>query len=174
LVFQSLPVAFSQMAGGRLISSVFFALLLFAALTSAISLLEVVTSTFIDLLGWPRRVATLATGSAIFVLGLPSALHQGPLFGTAFEQRLGRNFFDLVDHISSNWMLPLGGLLIALYVGWAIGPDVRSDEFRRATPGAFLSPWLATLKLVAPAAVLMVLANSTGLLDWLAALGLLR
>ncbi len=74
LVFKSIPVAFSQMPGGTALAIVFFLLLLFAALTSAVSLLEVVASSFIDLFGWRRWTTTMSMGAVIFFVGVPSAL----------------------------------------------------------------------------------------------------
>ena len=162
LVFQSLPVAFAQMSGGRVIAAAFFVLLVFAALTSSISLLEVVASTFIDLLGWSRSKAVLVTSVAIFFVGVPSALSGGSLFGARMKQSLGMTFFDLMDNLSSNWMLPLGGLMIAFFVGWRMHRSTREEQFLAETPAWTMSPWLALLRFVAPVAVLLVMAKSTG------------
>ncbi len=114
LVFKTIPVVFSQMTGGSLLAILFFALLAFAALTSAISLLEVVTSHFIDSFGWTRKKAVLIPGALIFLFGVPSALSgSGGLFGS-WEGVVGKNFFDTMDYLASNWMLPIGGLLMAV------------------------------------------------------------
>ena len=163
LVFQSLPVAFSQMAGGRIIASLFFALLVFAALTSSISLLEVVASTFIDLWGWTRKKAVLVMGAVIFAVGIPSALSfSSAVFGAQMKASLGRTFFDLMDEASSNWMLPAGGLLIAIYVGYGLEKRLRQEQFDTSTPLWAYQPWLTLLRYIAPVAVLVVMLNSTG------------
>ncbi|MEM1023199.1 MAG: sodium-dependent transporter [Myxococcota bacterium] len=166
LVFASIPVALSQMTGGNILSFVFFALLFFAALSSAISLLEVVASSAIDQLGWSRKRATLGVGLAITVLGIPSALSGGTeLFGEGWEAIFGKNFFDGFDWIASNVLLPVGGLLIALYTGWAMPEDVRRREFCQGSSFAGLYPaWLFVIRYVSPVAVLIVFLFSTGIL----------
>ena len=154
LVFQSMPVAFSQMAGGSVLSLVFFVLLFFAALSSAISLLEVVVATIIDQLRWSRERTVLLTGSLIFVFGIPSALAgSGAVFGE-WEKIFGKNFFDSVDYLASNWLLPLGGLFIAIFVGWVLPADVREEEFKQGSSLGKLYPiWNFALRWLVPAAI---------------------
>ncbi len=169
LVFKSLPIAFSQMPAGQVLAVVFFVLLAFAALTSTISLQEVVTSSFIDLYGWGRRKVALVTGLVIFVVGVPSALSfgDGP-FGKGLATLTGRNFFDNVENISSNWMLPLGGMIIALFVGWRVKEDRRLEEFTRGTPwGGIYTAWLGLVRFVVPLGVALVLLYQVGVLKWL-------
>lgn len=167
LIFQSIPIAFSKMTGGYPLSVVFFVLVVFAAITSSISLQEVVTSNFIDLFGWRRRKVSLVTGAIIFVFGIPSALSSsGTVFGAGLLTPLtGKSFFDWVDHITANWMLPLGGLLIAVFAGFVVSGATRSEEFRRGTTWTGLHGiWLVTLRFLAPLAVFIVLLHSTGFL----------
>ena len=171
LVFKTMPILFSQMKAGLLLAILFFALLSFAALTSAISLLEVVSSSFIDLLGWTRRRAVLVSTSTIFVLGVPSALAgSGKLFGE-WATLFGKNFFDTMDYLASNWMLPMGGLLIAVFVGWFMNADLRRKELLAGTPEeqaglweTVYSAWIVVLKFVVPLLVLIVLLNKIGVL----------
>ncbi len=179
LVFQSMPILFSQMTAGLLLAILFFALLLFAALTSAISLLEVVTSTIIDNLGWSRRKAAGAAAGAIFLFGVPSALAgSGELFG-AWGELFGKNFFDTMDYLASNWMLPLGGLMIAIFVGWFMNGQRRREELLAGTPEAqrglwsgLYAVWLLVLRFAVPLLVLLVLLNKIGVLptEWVDAL----
>ena len=165
LVFQSLPIAFSQMPAGYPLSILFFVLLVFAALTSAISLLEVVASTFIDVYGWTRRKATLSTGAIIFVCGIPSALSGGKLFGVDFAKVFGgKTFFDVMDYLSSNWMLPLGGLLVAVYSGYALKEETSAAEFGGIAAAPLHRVWRLTVRYLAPLAVLLVMLKSSGLL----------
>lgn len=170
LVFMSLPMAFAQMPGGRIIGILFFLLLIFAALTSSISLLEVVASTFIDLWGWSRKKAVTIMGVVIFFVGIPSALSfSTAIFGNSMANLVGKNFFDVMDYLSSNWLLPGGGVLIAIFVAWVMPSDMRKEEFNRSTPLWAYRPWLVLLKFIAPIAVAIVMLKSTGIL---AALGL--
>ena len=169
LVFESLPIAFSNMPAGQFLSVVFFVLLAFAALTSTISLQEVVTSSFIDLYGWSRRKVALGSGLVIFFVGVPSALSfgDGP-FGGVLKALSGRTFFDHMENISSNWMLPLGGMIIALFVGFRVKSDQRFEEFTRGTPwGGIYTAWLTLVRYVVPLAVALVLLYKVGVLGWL-------
>jgi NSS family neurotransmitter:Na+ symporter len=165
LVFKTIPVVFSQIAGGSLLSILFFLLLSFAALTSAISLLEVVASHFIDSYGWERKKATLVTGGMIFVFGIPSALAgSGAIFG-AWEGIVGKNFFDTMDYLASNWMLPLGGLLIAVYVGWFANIQTIKSEFVKASKFKYLFySWILALRFVVPIAMIVVFLYKVGIL----------
>jgi neurotransmitter:Na+ symporter, NSS family len=171
LVFKTLPILFSQMKAGLLLAILFFALLIFAALTSAISLLEVVSATFIDLLGWSRRKAATVSAGAIFLLGVPSALAgSGKLFGS-WSTMFGQNFFDTMDYLASNWMLPMGGLLIAIFVGWFMKADLRQAALLEGTPEAsrglwttVYTVWIVVLKFLVPLLVFLVLLNKIGVL----------
>lgn len=172
LVFANIPVALSQMPGGTLLCVVFFALLVFAALTSAISLLEVVASYFIDEKQWSRAKAVLVCGIAILAFGVPSALSGGTeTFGADFAaatQSLGfdkgKNWFDFFDYLASNWLLPLGGMGIALFVAWRLKDKLRRVEFGEQGRWAkFYLLWLNTLRYVVPVAVLAVFGHMIGL-----------
>ncbi len=163
LVFKSMPIVFSQMPAGRLFSTVFFLLLTFAALTSAISLLEVVTSFFIDTLGWKRREATLVPGLLIFLVGVPSALSGSTLKG--FTLIGGRNFFDTMDYLASNWFLPLGGLFTAIFVGWIMDPKRVREEFGTgSTLARFFGIWFACVRYFCPIAVGAVFLHLVGII----------
>ena len=166
LVFMSIPLAFAEMgAGGPLLSILFFGLLVLAALTSAISLLEVVASYFIDQRGWSRKKAGWGLGGAIFLFAIPSAFAADPDFALAsWAPGFGKNFFDTMDYLASNWMLPLGGLLIALYVGWVMPAKVRDAQLE-GTNKTLATAWLWTVRILAPALVLLVLLQKVGFLD---------
>lgn len=166
LVFQSIPVALSQLTGGRVVASAFFTLLVFAALTSAISLLEVASAYFIDERGWSRHRAVMVTGGSIALLGIPSALSGGThLFGDGFAALFGRNWFDLLDYLASNWMLPLGGMGIALFTAFRIDPAIRHDEFLRGTRlGRLYVGWLLLLRYLVPLGVGAVFLHALGVL----------
>ncbi len=165
LVFTTLPVAFARMPAGTLLATVFFVLLVFAALTSAISLLEVATAFFIDERGWPRRRAALVSGAAITLLAVPSALTgSSPLLGPRLEALAGRNWFDLVADLSTNWLLPCGGLGMAVFVAWRLGEPERRAQFAAGSRlGAGYAGWLAVLRYFVPLAVGAVFLHAVGL-----------
>jgi NSS family neurotransmitter:Na+ symporter len=166
LVFKGIPLALSHLPGGPLLTALFFALLFFAALTSAISLLEVATAYLIDERRWPRRRAALTTGAAVATLGVPSALSGGTrLFGEALEHAIGRNFFDTFDYLASNWMLPLGALGTAVFVGYRMDAIVREAEFvRGSTLGRLYGTWLSLLRYAVPLGMTLVFLHALGLL----------
>ncbi len=141
LVFQTLPAVFNGMPAGPLWATLFFLLLLVAALTSGVSLLEVVTAYFVDERKWNRKVAAIVVGGIIFGLGALSAisisdwdrlptLHRGLLlaFGATKD-----SFFDVMDMLGSNYFLPLGGLFTSLFVGWIWGTRKAVEEIRHGS-----------------------------------------
>ena len=166
LVFISIPIALSQMPGGTFLSILFFGLLVFAALTSAISMLEVVTSYLIDERNWIRRRATLVSGALIALVGIPSALSGGTeIFGSGFASVFGKNWFDSFDYLASNWMLPLGGLGISVFTAWRMNEALRHDDFLSGTKLAvFYKGWLLLLKFVVPVAIVLVFLHAVGLI----------
>jgi NSS family neurotransmitter:Na+ symporter len=166
LVFITIPIALSQMTGGSFLASIFFLLLVFAALTSSISMLEVTTSYFIDEKNWTRNRATLVSGGIITLLGIPAALAGGTgFFGAGLTQLIGSNWFDTADYLVSNWMLPLGGLGIALFTAWRLDDAIRSDHFLSGSKLAFFyKTWVSLLRFVAPVAIVLVLLHALGLI----------
>ncbi len=154
LVFSVLPAVFSSMPLGGLVSVIFFVLLAIAALTSGISLLEVVVSWFIDQWGWNRSKAVLFSGGIIFAFGVPSGLSFGLL---ADAKLMGMTFFDHVDNIASNYLLPLGGMLTAIFVGWVWGPKAAQAEIEKhETEFHWAAVWAFLIRYVSPAAVACV------------------
>ena len=166
LIFVSIPVALGQMPGGGFFSAVLFFLLVFAALTSAVSMLEVATSYFIDERGWERRRATLVSGAVILLIGVPSALSGATaLFGGGFAGVFGQNWFDTAAYLANNWMLPLSGLGIAAYTGWRMNDALRHHHFLSGSKLAiFYRAWLLLLRFLVPVAILFVFLNAIGVI----------
>ncbi|MDD5557813.1 MAG: sodium-dependent transporter [bacterium] len=169
LVFHTLPVVFTLMPGGYVFGVVFFVLLALAALTSAISLLEVVCAYFVDERRWPRRTAVLRMGTLILLLGVPAALSFGPLAGAKIF--FGRTFFDFEDVLSSNYMLPFGGLLLSIFVGWVWGADRAVEACRIGNP-RFRSArlWAFAIRYLAPLAVAAIILHQLEILPRVGAL----
>ncbi len=174
LIFVTLPVVFSQLAGGTVFATLFFLLVFMAAITSSISMLEVVAAYFIDERDWSRPKAAWVLGGMIFVLGLPSALATGPMAGMSIAGLLGGaagqgalgnigilnlNWFDLISHVVSDYMLPIGGLFVALFVGWVWEQRLARAEVTDGCPGfAWCGVWLNMLRYLAPLVIAQVLA----------------
>jgi SNF family Na+-dependent transporter len=166
LVFKSMPLAFAEIGkGGMLLAIMFFGLVVFAALTSAISLLEVVASYFIDQWNWNRKRAAWIFGGVIFLFGIPSAFSMDPNFAMpGWAPSFGKNFFDTMDYLASNWMLPMGGLLIAIYAGWFMPRKMRDAELQ-GMPSLLVGGWFVLIRFIAPVLVIIVLAQKVGILD---------
>ena len=168
LIFNTLTVVFGSMTGGYYFGLLFFVLLTVAALTSAMSLLEVVVAYFVDERSWGRSQAVMLFGSLVFLFGLPSALSFNLLADFTYN---GKTFFDIVDFIASNVLLPFGGLLIAIFVGWIWGFDKALIELKHGAENVFKNrKWLVTtfkvfLKFISPVMIFIVFLHSVGLLE---------
>ncbi|QLI82392.1 sodium-dependent transporter [Chitinibacter fontanus] len=124
LTFITMPAIFAQMPMGQWFAVAFFLLLIFAALTSSVSILEPLVAFLMDEFHFERKTATWTAGFSVWLLSIPAALSFGVLKDVLL---FGKNPFDLMDYVSSNIMLPAGGLLSALFVGWAIWPRITRD-----------------------------------------------
>lgn len=118
LLFITIPTVFASMPLGGLFMVLFFVLTCFAAIGAMLSLIEVVVSFLINHMGLTRKWATLATVLSMAALGALAALSNSSLAGVKL---FGLTFFDLFDYLTSNLLLPIGGLFIAIYVGWVWG-----------------------------------------------------
>lgn len=151
LVFITLPDLFAQIPGGAGVAIAFFVLLVVAAWSSGISLLEVVVALGVDRFGWSRRSAAIGIGILIWLLGLPSAI--------------SGEFLDFMDNLTTRYMLPIGGFLIALSAGWLLTKEDREAGFTALRGGgaALAAGWTFTIRFVTPALVLLVILHGLGL-----------
>jgi NSS family neurotransmitter:Na+ symporter len=153
LAFVTLPEVFNILPAGRLFAIAFFALLGLAALTSSVSMLEVPCAVLMRRLRWSRKRGALVIGVAAFLAGVPSALG----FGMWREIGVfGMGILQTIDVIASSIVLPVGGLLIALFVGWTWSGEealrvagISGDHVARA--------WLLLLRFIAPCLILLIL-----------------
>lgn len=161
LVFMTLPAIFQQLPMGSLFSTIFFALLAIAALTSAISILEVPVAFFSEKFKWSRKQTTWTIGIIITLVGMATSLSMGPWSGFTIA---GKNFFDQLDFLASYILLPLGGFFIALFVGWGmkLKDAFAAADFTEA--GILGKVWINVLKFVAPILIFLVFLNSIGVI----------
>ncbi|MEM8930746.1 MAG: sodium-dependent transporter [Acidobacteriota bacterium] len=159
LVFVAMAAIFGTMPLGGVFSVVFYTLLAIAALTSTISLLEVITAYFIDEKGWARTKATWVVTTLCLLLAIPSALSLGANQSlTALWGGGEKGFLDLMDHIWGNLSLPIGAMLLCLFVGWRWGVPAALESIEAGghrLPARAAWGWL--VRVVCPAAVLIVL-----------------
>lgn len=159
LAFVTMPQVFAQMPYGHLFGAAFFGLLAVAALTSALSLLEVVVVFAIERFGWRRRAAAAFAGAMSFALGLPAALSFGWLGGVRVA---GSGVLDAMDFAASNVLMPLNGLLVALFVGWVWRRDAACKSTGLSPAAA--RAWHGVIRFGAPAVIALVMLHAIGLL----------
>jgi NSS family neurotransmitter:Na+ symporter len=154
-VFVTLPLAFARMPLGALAALAFYVLLFVAALASAISMIELAVAALTRSLGWRRAPASLAVGIGCFVAGLATVFSfnlWADWFPLAMLPGLERaTVFDLLDHLTSNLMLPLGAFLLSLLAGWALPASLLAEELRLSAAGA--ARLRSILRYVAPAGI---------------------
>lgn len=158
LTFITLPAVFASMPMGTLFGLLFFALLAIAALTSAVSILEPVVAYFVDEHGWARPRVVLGASAVCLLLAIPASLSFGPLASATLG---GKTFFDWMDFLANTVMLPLGGLLVALFIGWVWREPARhhlSNEGQLRLP--WLGAWTFILRYLAPLGVIAVVLSN--------------
>ncbi len=162
LVFKTLPNIFAQMTGGTIFAVLFFVLLTVAAITSSISLLEVIVAFFVERLKMKRINATIFATVSVSYLGTLCAMSEG---GFSNFRLFNMNFFNLFDNTAAKILLPLGGCLIALFVGWFYGKDKTWLEIsnRGKLKVGYLNIFMFLIKYIAPLAIALVFLNGLGL-----------
>jgi NSS family neurotransmitter:Na+ symporter len=165
LVFEVLPAAFAEMPGGRLVGTLFFVLLALAALTPSIAAIEPVVAWLERRHGVGRKAAVVATAGSAWLLGLGSVFSFNlwarwrPLGGVALFSEM--TFFDLVDYVASNLMLPVGAILTSVLLGWLLASSVPEEEFAGISPRVRRAI-LFSLRWLSPLAILAVLVAALG------------
>lgn len=163
LVFIVLPNIFEQMAGGYFFSIIFFLLLAVAALTSTISVLEVVVAYFVEELKMTRKKATIIGSVSISAIGVLCTLSFG---GLSNFKILNKTIFGVFDYLSANILLPVGAFLIVIFLGWFLGKKVIADELSNGgtLKNRLLGLFIFIIKFIAPIAIAMVFLYSTGII----------
>lgn len=159
LIFETLPIAFGQMPGGRLFGTLFFVLVFFAALSTSISMLESLVSWLVEQKGRNRvRMAALAGGIA-WIIGLASAFSFNIWSGfkplSMFETFESSTIFRLLEYMTANVALPISAFLIAIFVGWVMSRKSTLDELGIAD-GPVYRGWLFIMRYLAPAALAII------------------
>lgn len=159
LVFITLPEIFSHIPLGNLFGLIFFILLAVAALTSTVSVLEVVVAYFSEELNITRLRATLLASFSISVLGVFASLSFGPLSNFT---PLGKTIFDMLDFLASNILLPLGGMLIVIFVGWYINKSTLFDEISNSgeLKARYFPIYRFVVRFIAPLAIAAIFIYS--------------
>lgn len=154
LAFVVLPEVFAQMPGGAWMGAAFFLLLSIAALTSMVSLLEVVVASAMQRWGWSRPRATVQVAAVLFALGVPASLGFGVLQDVTLVG--GRSILDAMDFLAVDLLLPLNGLLLAVLLGW-LWPRHEALDAADLTTSRLGRAWHASLRYLVPVLVLCIL-----------------
>jgi NSS family neurotransmitter:Na+ symporter len=158
LAFMALPAAFSQMPFGFFFGGLFFLLLAIAALTSAISILEVPVAYAMHKWRWSRKKASVYVSVLCFLVGIPSALSVGGILGSF--QAGGKTIFGWVDFMTAYVLMPIGGLIVTLFTGYAWK---RAGEEAGLT-GFWYRVWMFLLRIVSPVLIVLIFLYSVGLI----------
>ena len=156
LMFQTLPVAFSKMPGGVILGGLFFTLIVFAAWSSAISLAEPTVAWAVESTNMNRFTATLVVCLPTWVLGIACALSLNAWSDITI---LGSGILDFLDKLTTNIMLPLGGMLIAIFTGWIMRRSIVTKEVKMNNFTLF-NVWVVMVRIVAPIGIAIVMYNS--------------
>ena len=162
LIFKTLPTAFVGMPGGAVFGALFFLLLAFAAITSIIAILEPIVAYAEDRWHMKRKTACAVFGLLGWAIGIASVLSFNawqdvtPL--AMFDVFDGKTIYDLIDYFTANIMMPVGAILIALFVGWRMNPEMIEGDLSFSHPLLFKT-WLWIMRVVAPVAILGILVS---------------
>lgn len=158
LMFITLPKVFGNMKFGNVVGTVFFLLVFFAALTSAISLMETIVSILRDKLGWTRKGTCVFVTILALVMGVPSSLGFGPL---NFISWMGMSVLDIMDFVSNSVLMPIVAFFTCIFIGFVIKPSTIADEVK-VTDGTFKGEKLfaVMIKWIAPIFLVLILLSS--------------
>ncbi len=161
LAFITLPNIFQQMFGGYIFSIIFFLLMAVAALTSTISMLEVVVAALTEGKGLSRKKAAIWTSIVIALLSVPCSLSYGVMSNFKI---LGRNMFDLFDYVTANFGMTISSMIFAVFVGWFLGRDKVRDELSNSglLPVRYFPVFLFVVRFVVPIGIIIVFLSSMG------------
>lgn len=163
LVFISLPAAFYEMGIiGNFFAVLFFLALAFAGLTSSVSLVEPMVQYFIDRFNWSRLTSSVAMGLFFYLIGIIALLSNIDGYKEALTWG-DKNFFDWVDHVTAAIMLPMGGLIMAVFVGFVIEKQ-RVESILKPQLGFAFEAWYFSLRYITPIAMFVVMLSLMGVL----------
>ena len=173
LIFVSLPVAFGQMPFGTLIGTLFFIMLVFAAFTTAISLIEAVVAYLVEKRGLSRPGSALIGGFAVWFVGLGTVMSLGSWEYVTFNSLTGldwdfvlfnQNFFDATAFIATNLMLPLGAFMLAVFCAWILRDQNTAQELGMPESSIVYKSWHWSMRLLTPVLVVVALLHAVNIL----------
>lgn len=167
LVFKTLPFLFAKLPCSLLLSTGFFCLFVFTALTSAVPLVEVVATNLMELLNLPRKKAVIIVAAATFIFGLPSAFSGSNLICIQdWKAIYGLSFLETIDQLVSVWIIPLAGLLTALFVGFKVEKSIQIQQLcQNEKSRFFFLIWHFMIRYLVPIVSIFILLQGSGVID---------
>lgn len=166
LIFTTLPIAFSEMPGGALVGTIFFVMLVIAAFTSAIAMIESSVAFVAEKFNLSRWPSTIIAAAVLWLLGQITIYSFAGAGWTQIDMAwFGKpleTLFDLIDALTSSFLLPLGGLFLALLAGWGMQRQYSEDELD-TTKGVY-DIWILCLKYIAPVAIIIIFLQLIGVI----------
>ena len=167
LIFQTLPYLFMQLPGGQVLAIIFFVLFVFTAITSAVAFIEVCGSNLMELYGLTRKNAVIIVCSLTFLVGIPSAFSWVNGIFPDWKGVYGTNFLDTLDRLVSIWLIPIGGLITSLFVGWVWNSEEAEVAFAEgAWGGTPFKVWRFWMRWVVPALIFLIILQKSQLVDF--------
>jgi NSS family neurotransmitter:Na+ symporter len=165
LVFKTLPILFAKLPATLLISTIFFLLMLFASLTSTISLLEILVANVMEVYEIARKKACYILTLLAFIIGIPSALAGSKTLFPDWEMIYGKNFFDMLDYLTLSWFTPISVLITTIFTGWFLKKEMLYEEFSLGTSLGFLAPpWFFLIKYIIPVVIFIIILHEAGII----------
>ncbi|OGT53928.1 MAG: hypothetical protein A3F17_02900 [Gammaproteobacteria bacterium RIFCSPHIGHO2_12_FULL_41_15] len=161
LIFKTIPLAFSSMPFGNIFASLFFSMVLIAAFTSVIALLEPLVMLLNERLDWSRKKSAMIAGTCMWLL---SFLTIGSFNVIKTFKIFGMTLFENIDFLTSNIMLPIGGLFVALFLGWRVKKTLAFEQLKLTDKSFLFRAWYFTIRYIAPISILLILLSSIGLM----------
>ncbi|MCW8824825.1 MAG: sodium-dependent transporter, partial [Gammaproteobacteria bacterium] len=158
LIFQTLPIAFGYMVNGAFWGSLFFLMLIFTAWSSAIALIEPAVAWLVECKNFTRVRAAVWIGIIVWMLGI-GTIFSFNIWASESYQFRGMNLFDLLNYLASNIMLPLGGLFIAIFVGWSLNRSSSRDEMGDSWAYRI---WFFMIRYLSPVALIVIFLHAVG------------
>lgn len=164
LVFKTLPYLFAKLPGAMVISTLFFTLFVFTALTSAVPLVEVVATNIMEKFHVSRKKAVIGVSLATFIFGIPSALSGSRGVFSEWKDLFRMSFMDTVNELSSVWVIPFAGLVTAIFLGWVMKKEVLEEEFSQESGGKDLFPvWFFSIRYLVPIIIILIILEKSGM-----------
>lgn len=166
LVFQTLPFLFAKLPAALVISTLFFVLFVFTAITSAIPLVEVCATNLMETMKISRHKAVLIVSAGTFLFGIPSALANTDYCFSNWVHIFGVNFLETMDKLVSVWMIPFSGLITALLIGWRLDVNQLKKQFMVGHQSqALWTTWLLFIRYFVPLVVMLIIVQKSGIFD---------